>query len=282
MMRDHPCDYDKRAGWELRRLRHRRQLTLQQAAKLIHISISTLSRRERGEDEICHNTIRSTIKAYKLNMEESYGLWSSAGLLPEPELDAPHTPDITTFAPRLLYNQPNPAFITDQLCYLRAWNHALDVIWHPREAPHQPVHIIDDLLSERQQQRLGAEWERCVLRSMRFFYQRTLRIVRDPQVRHLLHTLHERHRETFTRFWEQARNEEYITEQMLLVGPGLSIIPHETPFGVIRYMVTTGAFSVPSGYEFILYAPTDRTSQQRYEQFKEQLNSNRVFFAGLT
>jgi transcriptional regulator with XRE-family HTH domain len=71
-------DYSTTAGQELRRLRQKYGLTLQDAADRMLISASVLSRRERGVEPSRREDIQSAITAYRLTEEEACSLWMAA------------------------------------------------------------------------------------------------------------------------------------------------------------------------------------------------------------
>jgi transcriptional regulator with XRE-family HTH domain len=263
------------AGQVLRHLRHRRGLTLKQAAEGLHTSAPVLSRKERGEDTIERHDIRLAVRSFQLSPWEAYELWTSAGFLPEPGLPLEPASDLQSLAERLLPHIAFPAFIMDSLGYLRAWNQDFEAIWEPSRAERAPVHLVDDLFSQRQRQRLGDLWEGYAAQTLKIFYRKTLRVASDPAFRALLDDLHSRHGDEFVQKWNQAQ--QTSAGLPLASEVGGTVVLHDSPFESIEFLIVQSIFQLPQEYDLIVYVPFGGANHDRYRQAKASVVPNRLY-----
>jgi transcriptional regulator with XRE-family HTH domain len=263
------------AGQVLRNLRQQRGLTLKQAAAALHTSAPVLSRKERGEDAIERHDIRLAVRSFHLTPWEAYELWTSAGFIPEPALPLERAYDQRELAQALLPNIAFPAFIVDVFGYIGAWNQGIEAIWAPSQAESPRIHVVDDLFSARLRARLGARWEPYVARSLKIFYHKTLRVANQPAFKALLEELYARHGEEFVRKWNEAQNGIGSALPSDISG---TIVVHESPVGLIEYLVTQSVFQLPQEYELIVYVPFGADNQERYRMFKATMGEHRLYF----
>lgn len=238
-------EYSKAAGKMLRKLRQQRQLTLASAAAMMKTSAPVLSRKERGQDAIERLDVRRAIAAYNLTPWEAYELWAAAGFIPEPTLPHPHTYNLRELAEALLPNLPCPAFITDELGYVRAWNQGIEEIWQASQAQSERLHVIGYLFSEQVRTLLGERWDPYTTHAMRVFYTKSMRILNDPAFRDVLNHLVKQHGDTFINKWNAAQQGEWNEERLPSVDMGGTIVTHNSPFGMIEYLVMQALFNFP-------------------------------------
>ncbi len=270
-------DYSTTAGQVLRRLRKQRNLTLTQAARQLGTSTPVLSRKERGQDEIKRIDIRAAITVYQLSPWEAYELWIASGFIPEPTLPVARNYDLYELAETLLPHIPFPAFIMNVPGYILAWNQEIEAIWSLSLSENKQVHIIDELFSERIRQLLGIRWEQYVSQALKVFYNKTFRIANDPTLRHLLDHLCRRHGETFIRKWNEAQSAYAVDAKLSPLDMGATVVMHDSPYGMIDYLVMHMTFQFPQEYEVTMYVPFGAQNQKRYQRFKATMGPGRLY-----
>lgn len=139
--------------------------------------------------------------------------------------------------------------------------------------------ILDDLFSPRLRQFLGERWDQYVLHAVQVFYHKTVRVANDPSFRDLLDSLCRRHGEEFIRKWNEAQSDDGSQDTLPPVDVGGTIVPHDSPYGMIEYLVMQTIFRFPYEYELIMYVPLGTENQQRYQKFKGTMNGNTIYFS---
>ncbi len=270
-------DYDKAAGQTLRRLRQKYGLTLQEAALHMGLSVSALSRKERGLDQIRRGDIQRASRAYDLVPEEVYHLWMSAGFIPEAISPAQGRDQVCSIGARLLEDLALPAFILDILGYIRIWTHEIEAIWSLSQIAGEHIHLVDVLFGHTTRRTVADDWDAYVVHMIKLFYLRTLHVSNDPTFRELLHSLRRKYGELFIEKWNRAHSE----------GPGKTtaaahvsvvVMRQASEYGAISYMMSQSAFYYPPHYDLISYVPSDMTSLERYEQFRTALGAARLYY----
>ena len=122
-----------------RELREQRNLTLRSAARLLHTSAPVLSRKERGQVAIERRDIELAIAGYGLDPWETFMLWTAAGFAPSAARRRVSAEHVRQVAGQLLGAISFPAFLTDALLFVRAWNQGIEAIWRPSAAPGPPA-----------------------------------------------------------------------------------------------------------------------------------------------
>jgi transcriptional regulator with XRE-family HTH domain len=269
------------AGQILRVLRHQRGLTLKQAAVSLHTSAPVLSRKERDSDAIERQDIRLAVRSYQLSAWEAYQLWTAAGFNPEPSAPAERSHDARDLAEALLPGIAFPAFIGDTLGYVRAWNQDIEAIWSTSQSlvERRRPHIVDDLFSPRLRARLGQRWDAYVAQSLKIFYHKTLRVAHEPAFRALLDELNDRHGAEFVRRWNAAQDRRNGHTALPQAGLGGAVVVHDSPFGVIEYLLTQCVFQVPQEYELLMYVPLGEANQERYQRFKATVGGPKLYYS---
>lgn len=272
-------NYNQAAGQLLRKFRQDRQLTLQDAADRLNISTPMLSRKERGEASIGREDIRCAIQGYALSPWEAQELWMTAGFLPDPPLVPPFDFHLHEIVQVPLSNVTFPAFVADALGYVLAWNQGIEGIWAPSQVDATPLHLLDDIFSERLRARLGERWDQYAARMLRIFYHRTLRLANTPDYQALLDQLADRHGERFIgkwndTLWSPAQNDPPPTPTIDNV-----LVRYESPLGWIEYLVVHAVFQLPQSYDLVLYVPHGADDRARYDRYLNRLGGNRLFFS---
>ncbi|MCC9075951.1 helix-turn-helix domain-containing protein [Litorilinea aerophila] len=271
--------YTETAGRMLRRLRLQRNLTLQDVATQLNVSVAALSRKERGIDAINRIDIRLAIQALQLTPWEAHELWTAAGFIPESGLVEPRDHDLRTFAETLLSGLPYPAYISDLIGYVQAWNQGFEALWEASQSTSRPLHLLQELFTSRARARLGERWQSCVEQTIALFYQKTLRLSNDPRFRALLQRLQEQHGAEFTAMWNQAQQRRDRGDLPLPVAMGGTLVSYASPLGSIEYLLMQSSFQLAVPYELYLYVPFGEESQQRYSQFQALLGPDQIYYA---
>jgi transcriptional regulator with XRE-family HTH domain len=269
--------YTQAAGQLLRRLRQQRQLKLREIAPKLHSSIATLSRKERGEEEIERSDVQRAIEVFQLTPWEAHQLWTAAGFIPEIDLLPAHEYDLRAFAEAMLAQLYFPAFIMDAIGYVQAWNQGIEAIWAPSQSVPHP-HVISDLFSERVRTSMGDQWAGYVQQSLAVFYHKTLRVANDPAFRQLLADLVEAYSDEFVSLWNAAQQYDYLRNGALPLELGGTVVRYPSPVGLIEYLVMQSVFQFPSRYELYLYVPLGAENQARYAQFQALMGEERLYF----
>lgn len=258
----------------LRRLRHSRELTLERAADRLSISTAALSRMERNQREISRQDVTKVVEAYDLTPWESSLLHNAVGFMP-PAPPAMPAESFRRYAVGLMTQLPYPAFLTDRFMYVLAWNGAIQAIWNPPAG--QPIHMLDDLLSERVRAQMGPAWRSYVVNALWLFYQRSLPVAGHPGYRRLLRTLRDRHGEEFVSMWNEALERGYgaAPEQR----DGGVRVNYMTPAGVIEYVVLQSMLTYPSPLELYMYVPYGRDNLERHREFEAKVDVYQLYEA---
>jgi transcriptional regulator with XRE-family HTH domain len=270
------------AGQLLRVFRLNRGLTLREAAALLNTSYPVLSRKETGQDELRRPDINSAIDGYKLNDWEAHQLWTSAGFIPD-KLIAPAPYRLGDLTP-LLEAMTHPAYISDVLGYILAWNLGAEWLWAASQA-EEPIHFLDDLFSDRQKKRLGERWESYIARGVTIFYERTLPYANDPKFHELLKRLEARHGAPFIEKWiavlKDAKASE-ASQPQASDGSGV-VVEHASNGSMIRYVVSLVVFRNTQYYDLVMYVPLGEENQERYAEVWSTLpKGQRVWVTTLT
>jgi transcriptional regulator with XRE-family HTH domain len=267
------------AGEMLRALRRRRNLTLAQAARLLHTSAPVLSRKERG-GALERADLHAAIDAYELDPWESYQLITAAGFLPGSFSLTDGSGSVRRFAESVLANIVYPAFITDELVYVRAWNQPMQIIYS-LAADGRPVHLIDILFSETVRTRLGASWTAYSGQAVRIFQLKTLNVRPRADYARLIQAYETKYGPEFTSIWESADAVTQMTVTGLSPQTGIETVTvhHESPLGAIDYLVTNAAWHFPQPYELNVYVPYGAANAVRYADFGASLGTGSIYLA---
>lgn len=261
-----------------RELREQRRLTLRAAARLLHTSAPVLSRKERGQAPIERRDIELAIAGYGLDPWETFMLWSAGGFAPSATRHAVSDGQVRHIADQVLGVISFPAFLTDDLLFVRAWNRGIEAIWHPSAAPG-PIHIVDDLFSERIREKMGVEWESYVLRALRIFRTQTWPVATDPRFLGLLDKLEAAHGPKFVAMWNRAQIEDEAGVDLAPV-----IVRHDSSRGPIDYIVMQATWATPGPWMLSTYLPVGADNLALYEAMMgdhpEIAGGAPVFFAG--
>lgn len=251
-----------------RELREQRKLTLRSAARLLHTSAPVLSRKERGQVAIERRDIELAIAGYGLDPWETFMLWTAAGFAPSATRHPVSTEHVRLMAGQLLGAISFPAFVTDDLLFVRAWNQGIEAIWRPSAAPG-PIHIVDDLFSERVRQKMGAQWEPYVLRALRIFRTQTWPVATDPRFLGLLDSLEAAHGSLFVAMWNRTQIDDEST-----ASPTPVIVRHDSRCGPIDYLVMQATWATPGPWMLSTYLPLGPENLARYQaMIAEHLDS---------
>jgi transcriptional regulator with XRE-family HTH domain len=279
-------------GETLRWLRHRRGLTLEQAARLLHTSAPVLSRKERGAATLSHDEVQAVITAFRLDARESYILVTGAGFLPAafPSSGSINVQDVaTTLLPHIAF----PALIVDELLYLRAWNHCAQTIFELPGDGVSAVHPINLFFAPKLRERMGDAWQTYADDGLRTIQERTLTVRRRAAYQRMLDNFAQTYGPLFTERWEAVRLlnlDSPITPvpQPAEPTPDGSNTPPEdlanflyrypTAAGVIEFLLTRAALDTGQRYELNVYLPYGRENSARYDQLRAQLGPDQVCF----
>lgn len=271
--------YARIGGGVLRQLRKKRSLTLQDAAPRFTISVAALSRKERGVDQIGRQDIRHAIRVYRLSPAETAELWAAAGLLPDPPTDTPVQVDMQAFAGPLLINVLFPAFVTDSLGYIVAWNQAIEYMWQFGSSLERPPHVLSAAFSPRVRAVMGDNWPQAIRAYVGGFYRDTLARSGHPDYARIIRMLEERHGNMFVRIWNEAG-------QRLADPDGDPISSLDGTRAVFRdgnseieYLMMQSVFRFSSPYFLVLYVPFGPQNHIRYEALSAEIGPRRVYFA---
>jgi transcriptional regulator with XRE-family HTH domain len=267
--------YLNAAGQILRRLRRQRGLTLTEVAASVGISVSVLSRKERGEQAIERKDIRAIIAQFRLSPWEAYELWTGAGFVPEP-VELPVQPaNLRTFANTFLLKIPFPAYIITPLGYLLAWNQEFETLWTPSQRAIKPLHMLDIIFSTRVNTRVASDWERYVWQVLHMLYQWHLRQGHEPRFGWLLKTLSERYGPAFDKPWQQIQSSASLRARIASYREML--VPHHTSAGTITFLALRGVSHVPQEYELIVLVPFGPESYERYQRVRETMPPGKLY-----
>lgn len=279
-------------GETLRWLRHRRKLTLEQAARLLHTSAPVLSRKERGAAALSHDEVQSVITAFSLDAREAYILVTAAGFLPA-AFPGSGSINVQAVATTLLPHIAFPALIVDELLYLRAWNHhALAVFDLPADGL-SVVHPIGLLFAPELRRRMGDAWQRYADDGLRVFQERTLAIRRRPEYQRMLDRFAQAYGSPFTERWDTVRllsldSSSAPDPQPAEVALDSGSPPLEelatpvyrcpTAVGEIEFLITRAALDATHRYELNVLLPFGQKNSVRYDQLRAALGPEQVRF----
>lgn len=271
----------KSAGEMMRLLRRRRNLTLAQAARLLLTSSPVLSRKERGAAPLERSDLQAAIGAYALDPWESYQLITAAGFLPGSFALTDSSGGLRRFAESILANLTYPAFITDELMYIRAWNQPIHAIWTPN-LDGRPLHLLDDLFSGRVRAKMGDGWHAYMERALRIFQLKTLHVRPRADYAQLLRELGRKHGPDFARVWAAADilTQEAVAGQVARTGTETVIVRHDSPAGMIDYLVAEATWHFPQPYSLSVYVPYGAANTARFAEFLARMGPNELYFAG--
>lgn len=204
--------YEPMAARLLRRFRLRRNLTLKQASPMLDTSSTTLSNKERGYKEVERADVRNAIEAYHLTPVESNELWLAAGFVPEQRIPCLSSEEICKLAAPILAGMTYPAALVDGMGYIRSWNSPYEGLWHLADTVPQP-HVVDQLWLRQDRFPCAESWNRYAMRTLRSFYNSTLRFVGTTEFDDLIVLLCNRYGKEFTERWDEAQS------YMLTFGP---------------------------------------------------------------
>lgn len=262
-----------------RELREQRNLTQREAARLLHTSAPVLSRKERGQVPIERRDVELAIAGYGLDPWETFLLWSATGFTPSATRQAVSTDQVRQVARHVLGTIAFPAFLTDDLLFVRAWNQGIEAIWRPSAAPG-PIHIVDDLFSARIRQKMGAEWEPYVLRALRIFRTQTWPVATDPRFLALLDSFEATHGAQFVEMWNRTQAEAQQAHDDLAP----VIVRHDSTHGPIDYLVLQATWATPGPWMLSTYLPLGPDNLARYSSMMNgqppDPAGDTVFFAG--
>lgn len=267
-------EYNQAAGRELRRLRRRAGLRLQQAAAAMQQSAAMLSRRERGQEKVRRHDIQRAIAAYRLTESESYSLWFVAGLLPEPAPTLQDQQDVRQMLGWLLAELALPGLALDRSGQVCAWTPEVEAVWPLSQITPGAIHLVEGLFAPLARQRLGSFWEAFARQMLQVFYQRTLPIANDPTFRDLLRGLRLRYGHAFTDGWNQAHAAHHTGGALAASSP--ATLAHASAAGPIRYVLAQNLDCFPPQYAPVVWVPASRESLERYEQFRAGLADRRL------
>lgn len=269
--------WEDHIGAALRRWRLRRGLTLGEAATLLATSAPVLSRKERGQDQVERSDVRLAIAVYGLDAWEAHQLWLLSGYSAESPLYQVREYSLHDVGELLLPHLRFPAFVTDDLAYLRAWNHGIELIWGPLTASGQRINILDDLFSASRRSQMGERWNSYILRALRIFRQKTQYLRSDPAYKQLLQTLVERHGHLFVEKWNEV--EHGAGRQPLTLDTGAITIAHPSPVGRIDYLVTATTWQFPLPGEMTVYLPFGEENMARYAELAAAVDLSPIYYA---
>ncbi len=263
------------AGQELRKLRQQRGLTLEQVATSVGISAPVLSRKERGEQMINREDIRTIIERFGLTPWEAYTLWTTAGFIPE-TIDAPDGSSSLHEAIReVLRKLAFPACVLTPPGYFLAWNQAFEATYHPSRCSPRPLHVLDLLFHGAPAPEMDRSWNRSLWQVMRVFYQWTPRIAHEPDFTRLLNDLSRRYGDAFDRQWYNLQVGN--GSQIGLSDLGEPAVVQGSPYGDITYLVMRASFAEHREYELVVLVPCGAASQQRYQRVREAIGGERLY-----
>lgn len=261
------ADNNSQAGAVMRAIRRRRKMTLEQAAPLLSMSVSALSRRERGLERIQRGEIELAVQAYSLSFWEAHELWQASGYLPErltPEVDKDTWLEMTK---AILNDIPYPGWFVDNAGRIVAWNTCMDKLWQlNRVSETGPIHAFDIIVfSERSKELLGDEWYPTALRMFSYNYHATLPQANDPQLQELLRHYRRKYGAKFDALWEAAQTiDPKMGDNPLDLEP--SIITLVTEAGPIRFLYLQSFFPYLPYQGLFVYLPLGDASRHRYGQ----------------
>ncbi len=256
-----PGEYSP-AGLTLRRFRHQRGLTLEQAASSLGISISVLSRKERGQQEIKREEVRLIIEQFQLSPAEAHELWTSAGFVPEPGSVPETTGRLRGYASQHLPKLAFPALLLTLPGYVLAWNQEYELIWQPSRLRYRPLHILDLLFSTEVPPELSEAWERYTWQMILLFHYWVARTIQQPQVHKLLQALSRRYGDRFDTRWLSLQTNQAMRAGM----PGLRevLVPWQSAQGPATFVLLRGSAQMPQSHELLVFVPFGSDSQTRY------------------
>lgn len=259
------ADNNSQAGSVMRAIRRRRKMTLEQAAPLLSMSVSALSRRERGLERIQRGEIELAVQVYSLSFWEAHELWQSSGYLPErsmPDVDHDTWLEVTK---TILNDIPYPGWFVDSTGRIVAWNTCMDKLWRLAPAAEAgPIHAFDIIVfSERSKELLGDNWYMTALRMFSYNYHATLPQANDPQLQELLQHYRRKYGGKFDALWEAAQGiDPKMGDNPLDLEP--SIITLLTEVGPIRFLYLQSFFPYIPYQGIFVYLPLGEESRQRY------------------
>jgi transcriptional regulator with XRE-family HTH domain len=262
------------AGQKLRGLRQRHGLTLEQMSLALGMSVSVLSRKERGKQPLAREDIRSIIAQFGLSQREAHEFWSAAGLLPDLPDPPASTLHLRATAETLLLNIAFPAYLQTPLGYLVAWNEACEAIWQLSRLPRHHPHMLDLLLQRVEAQ--AESWERSLYHMLRVFYLHTLHLAGQPQFDRVISHLAEHYGEAFLGRWRSVQRSSMA--ELDEFDPADALITHAGSHGEVHYLTLRGIFGVPLTYELIVLLPFGDDSQRRYQQQQAASSPHKFYY----
>jgi transcriptional regulator with XRE-family HTH domain len=265
-----PLNDNAAGGRELRRLRLRYGVTLQDAAARMTMSPSLLSRKERGTEEIRRDDIRSAISAYSLTPREAVRVWLAAGFVPEHAPASFDNSHLASYARHTLAHLALPAILVDAFWYIRVWTHDVEAMWALNSMAGTDIHMVDSLFVDTLRKQQGMQWHSYAAHMMRFFWQGTLPVVGMPEFRDMLYTLRRRYGEAFVQTWNRAHQKTQNSLSLATLAHPATV-QYQSAYGTITYTVATGMLALPPPYEIIVYIPYDAESLERYQHVRAAL-----------
>ena len=262
----------------LRQLRKKRNLTLQHVASRFSTSVASLSRKERGVDEVNRQDIHNAIRVYHLSPAETAELWAAAGLLPDPPASAPAEIDIRVVAEPPLLNLLFPAFVLDALGYIKAWNQPFEYMWQFDGESQRPLHVISTVFNVRFRAMMGDEWRQTAVRFVNNFYRSTLPHSGHPNFARTIRMLELRHGADFIHLWDEAGRLATVAEPNAVSGLDGSRVVYRNGEQEIEFLVMRPSLSISAPYVLLLHVPFGPENHSRYEALVAEIGPQRVYF----
>jgi transcriptional regulator with XRE-family HTH domain len=260
-------EIDQQAGAVLRTIRRRRKMTLEQAAPLLSMSVSALSRRERGLERILRTEIERAVEIYDLNFWEMHELWRASGYLPNNQ-GVPATDDDWQDLARTILNELGyPGWFVDPVGHIVAWNTCMDRLWElSKMAGEEPPHAFDVIIfSERSKQLLREDWRSTVLKLISYNYHATLPLSTSAEIQEMLSDYRRKYGQEFEDLWEAAGQvDPYLGS--LGIDIESSTITLHTEAGPIRFLYLASALPYAANYGFYVLLPIGEASRQTYQR----------------
>lgn len=270
--REWTLDRTNQSGRKLRELRLQRGLTLAQVARVVGMSASVLSRKERGKQVLKRRDIRALGAALELSPWEAYELWTAAGFVPEWGRPASASLQRDGDLAGLVQHCPFPACALTLPGHLAAWNQGFEAIWRASQVAIRPLHLLDVLLQAPVPAERSVEWESFTALAVHLFHQWAPRSMPEPLLRQLAYDLSRRYGAAFAERWQRLQREPKPATRTTLAAMRV-LLPWESPHGVIRAATLRlmGGGALGAGYVLLVHLPAGAESRGRYGQWRATL-----------